>query len=146
MLPKQLLQATCLLLLSASVFGRTILNEEIAATIAAAEPMASIQQVHPSAVNCYKQFGPEGCLWNTTCNAQISGCLLCERRNPPNFECAICRPGSYLQGVATCTRCPVGFWCGGNHDREACSEGFTTPSAGRWDPSQCSSEYMCKLC
>lgn len=147
MIARRLLQATCLLLLSAAVFGRSILEEEVTASITGVMPMAAMPaEILTAATECNQKYGRRNCAWNSTvCYQAVSNCLFCERPEG-NWECAICRPGFYQKGVGSCVQCPTGHYCGGISGPKQCDDGTTTTPArpsGNWAAAQCSCECRC---
>lgn len=111
MQPRRLLQASCLLLLSAAVLAQFDPNAEVAAVIAAARPQAVMPaEIRPEAFNCFKA-GARNCLAGTACNAEIDGgnCLLCQ--NSDGWTCKACKAGFYPDEEDTvCEECDQGYY------------------------------------
>lgn len=111
MQPRRLLQASCLLLLSAAVLARVDPNAEVKAVIAAAKTTASMPaELKPAAFNCFKN-GPNGCKAGAKCDEKIDGgnCLLCQNTN--GWTCDVCKAGFYPEEDATvCEECEQGYY------------------------------------
>jgi hypothetical protein len=111
MQPRRLLQASCLLLLSAAVLAQFDPNAEVAAVIAAAKPeAANPAELGPAAFRCFKS-GAGNCNSGAGCNALVGeNCLLCQNEED-EWTCKACRAGFYPSDDATeCEECELGYY------------------------------------